>query len=89
MSDEKKEEASVTHIDDKRVDRLKTKASYHEILDAFDLLRIKLLYGEPITVEEGYQLVTLTKYIQQHGHNEQIKIMAKHLYQKYMKHTNL
>lgn len=88
MSEEKKE-ASVTHIDEKRIERLSRNAQYFQLYDSFDLLRIKLLYGEPITSEEGIQLVTLTKYFMRFGHNEQIKIMAKHLHEKFIKKHGL
>lgn len=88
MSDEKKE-ASVTHIDEKRIENLARNAQYFQLYDSFDLLRIKLLYGEPISSEEGIQLVTLTKYFMRYGHNEQIKIMAKHLHEKFIKKHGL
>lgn len=83
------EETNVTHIDEKRIDRLARNAQYFQLYDSFDLLRIKLLYGEPITSEEGIQLVTLTKYFMRFGHNEQIKIMAKHLHEKFIKKHGL
>lgn len=96
MSDEKKPEApveesinNVAHIDDQRIERLRRQAPYFTLYDSFDLLRIKLLYGEPITTEEGIQLVTLTKYFMKYGHNEQIKIMAKHLHEKFIKKHGL
>lgn len=93
MSEENKpkEESinNVVHIDEKRIERLSRNAQYYTLYDSFDLLRIKLLYGEPITTEEGVQLVTLTKYFMRYGHNEQIKIMAKHLYEKFIKKHGL
>lgn len=95
MSEEKKPEvveeiiSNVVHIDEKRIERLSRNAQYYTLYDSFDLLRIKLLYGEPITTEEGVQLVTLTKYFMRYGHNEQIKIMAKHLHEKFIKKHGL
>lgn len=96
MSEDKKQEPvvedtinNVEHIDDMRIERLRRNAQYFTLYDSFDLLRIKLLYGEPITAEEGIQLVTLTKYFMRYGHNEQIKIMAKHLHEKFIKKQNL
>lgn len=95
MSEDKKPEVPVeeidesTHIDEARLQRLVRNSPYFTLYDSFDLLRVKLLYGEPITPEEGVHLVTLTKYFIRYGHNEQIKIMAKHLYEKYMKKQGL
>lgn len=80
---------NVVHIDEVRIERLARHAQYYQLYDSFDLLRIKLLYNEPITPEEGIQLVTLTKYFMRFGHNEQLKIMAKHLHEKYMKKHGL
>lgn len=80
---------NVTHIDEVRIERLARNAQYYQLYDSFDLLRIKLLYNEPITPEEGIQLVTLTKYFMRFGHNEQLKIMARHLHEKYMKKHGL
>lgn len=85
MAEEKKEEKSnVIHIDSKRIDRLKTRGHYFQMYDSFDLLRIKLMYGEGLTPEEGIKLVTLTKYFMEFGHNEQIKIIAKHIHDKFI-----
>ena len=56
MSDEElkelaEQEASVTHIDQARVARLKAKGQYWAMYEHFDLLRTKFIYGEPMTVE--------------------------------------
>ncbi len=91
MSDEEQKEleASITHIDEARIARLREKGQYWKMYEHFDLLRTKFIYGEPMTGEEGIQLVTMTKYFMENGHSESLKIVAKHIHNRYIQAQKL
>lgn len=89
MSENEDEKDNLTHIDDARITRLKMRGQYLAMYESFDLLRTKFVYGEPMTGEEGIQLCTLTKYFMEHGHSESLRIIAKHLHNRYMKSQQL
>lgn len=83
------EKSNLAHIDQARIVRLKAKGQYWAMYEHFDLLRTKFIYGEPMTGEEGIQLVTMTKYFMEHGHSESLKIVAKHIHAKYIQAQKL
>lgn len=82
-------EGLLTHIDNARLKKLKVKGQYINMYESFDLLRTKFIYGEPMSPEEGVQLITLTKYFMENGHSEALKIVAKHIHNRYIKNNGL
>lgn len=83
------EDKKITHLDKKRVKRLEDKGHYTSLLEEFEILRAKLLYGMPMNQKEGTRLVTLVKYFLKHAHSESFKIHVQHLYDKYVKDFKL
>jgi len=84
-----KKESNVVSIDKAKIKRLKKRGHVLSMLEEFELLRLKLLYEEPMTKQEASKLVTLTKYFMENGPSESFRLSCKFLYDKYIKPYNL
>jgi len=84
-----KEIHNVTHIDEKRIERLAQKGHYVALLEEFESLKLKFIYNKDMDKKEATKLVTLCKYFMRHAHNEPLKLSAEFFYDKYIKKHNL
>jgi hypothetical protein len=87
MKDEEKN--NLVSIDSAKIKRLKERGHIGSMLEEFELLRLKLLYEEPMNKQEASKLVTLTKYFMDNGPSEAFRLSCKFLYEKYIKPYNL
>ncbi len=81
--EEKKEKSNVVHIDKARIKSLEKK-NYWKLYEEFDMLRLKLIYENGLTQEDGTRFVTLLRFMMKNGHSESMKYMARKLYEKYV-----
>jgi hypothetical protein len=91
MSEEKdkKEETNVSHIDEQRIKKLQVQGHYVSLLEEFDRLKAKLLYGYDMDKQEAHKLITLTKYFLKNAHSEGFRLHVQYIYDKYIKEYDL
>lgn len=94
MDDSKKEEAtppeaSVNHIDEARVKRMKTRGHMMTMLEEFEVLRLKFFYDKLTDKQEATRFVTLVKYFMENGPTEPMRLSCRLLYEKYIEKQNL
>ena len=80
---------NIVSLDTAKIKRLKERGHVGSMLEEFELLRLKLLYEEPMNKQEAAKLVTLTKYFMENGPSESFRLSCKFLYDKYIKPYNL
>lgn len=93
MNDDKKTEENqldnVSSIYDAKIRRLRERGHLITMLEEFEILRLKLMYDQEMSKEEGIKLVTLTKYFIENGPTEAFRLSCKLMYEKYMKPYDL
>lgn len=94
MDDSKKEEAtppeaSVNHIDEARVKRMKTRGHMMTMLEEFEVLRLKFFYDKLTDKQEATRFVTLLRYFKQHGPTEAMRLSCQLMLEKYVDKFNL
>jgi hypothetical protein len=87
MSDDDKK--NVISLDDLRVKKLQVTGHYVSLLEEFDRLKAKLLYGYDMDKQEAHKLITLTKYFLKNPHSEAFKLHVQYIYDKYIKEFDL
>lgn len=83
MSEEKKP-STVSNIDNKRIEKLAQHGHYNSMLEQFELLRLKFIYGEEMNKEEGIKFITMAKYFAQYGHSEPFRYSCQLILKKYV-----
>lgn len=89
MDDQEKKESEVTHIDQARVKRMKTRGHMMSMLEEFECLRVKFFYDKLDDRKDATRFVTLTKYFMDNGPTEAMRLSCKLLYEKYMQKQGL
>lgn len=79
----------ITHLDSRRVKKLETKGHYFSLLEEFETLRAKLVYGMTLDTKEAHRLVTLVKYFLKNAHSESFRIHVQFIHDKYIKDFKL
>lgn len=80
---------SLSHLDDKRIEKLAYAGHYVSLLEEFEKLKLKFAYNKQMTKKEAARLVTLCKYFMRYAHNEPIQLSAQYFYERYIENYNL
>ena len=89
MDEQDKKEPQVTHIDEARLKRMKTRGHMMTMLDEFECLRVKFFYDKLHDQKDATRFITLTKYFMENGPTEAMRLSCKLLYEKYMQKQGL
>lgn len=82
-------EASVNHIDEARVKRMKTRGHMMTMLEEFEVLRLKFFYDKLTDKQEATRFVTLVKYFMENGPTEPMRLSCRLMYEKYIEKQGL
>ncbi len=74
----------LSHIDLARLKRMSQKNLYG-LMETYDTLNTKFVYGVDLTKKEAIELITLSKFFMEYGPTEGVKIRARMFYEKYVK----
>ena len=85
MSDDNK----VISLEEARLARLHQRNNYSKLIEEYEVLRIKFLYGKTLNVQEARRFIELTKYFVKYGHSESFRLTCQYTYDKYIKKYNL
>lgn len=85
----KEEKTNVVSIDEARIDKMKKNGHYYSMVEQFEMLRLKFLYNDEMTKQEGIDFVTYLKYFSIYGHSESFKYSCKKMLEKYVEPSGL
>lgn len=88
MSDEK-DDKEPSHIDQARIKRMKTRGHMMSMLEEFEILRLKFIYGKLEDKRDASRFVTLLKYFAENGPSEALRLNCKYMLEKYVEKFGL
>lgn len=88
MSDDK-DDKEPSHIDLARIKRMKVRGHQWSMLEEFEILRVKFIYGKLEDKQETTRFVTLIKYFMENGPSEAMRLNCKLMYEKYIEKYGL
>ena len=84
MSDNEGKKNNIVSLDDKRIERLTQRGHYFTMLEQFELLRLKFIYGDTMNKKEALDFITMCKYFVKYGHSEPFRYSCEQILKKYI-----
>ena len=85
----KKDDKTISNIDEARVKRLTQKGHQSSMLEEYELLRLKIVYDKPMDKAEAIRFITLCRYFAKNGYSEAFRQSCSYLLDRYVNPYNL